>query len=246
MTPLQPRPPDIAQAGAISGAILAALVGADPLDIRSRSHWVKFVDYSASHSAHWKATKNNRLLIQTLGARHVKLLYVTGGNHFSWGGASWAILSPPANRYTEDFQAANSSVVYVLRVNGLEFLFTGDIGPPVTREVASRWKAKRLGRATVFLATHHGSASGSTKDILDAIDPKWAVLSTGPNTYKHPSPAAIARLEAAGASIWCTAVNGTVTARVSAKGSLSWHTSRRPEPWWSATQHRKTGVCVGR
>jgi len=46
-TPLQPRPPDIAQAGAISGAILAALVGADPLDIRSRSHWVKFVDYSA-------------------------------------------------------------------------------------------------------------------------------------------------------------------------------------------------------
>lgn len=30
MTPLQPRPPDIAQAGAISGAILAALVGATP------------------------------------------------------------------------------------------------------------------------------------------------------------------------------------------------------------------------
>jgi competence protein ComEC len=173
-------------------------------------------------------------------------LYVTAGDHFTWGGASWQILSPPSNRYTEDFQAANSSVVYILRVKGIEFLFTGDIGPPVAKEVADLWTRKQHGRATAFLATHHGSATGSTPDLLKAIDPKWAVISTGPNTYKHPSPATIARLEAAGASIWCTAANGTVTARVSAQGRLTWKASRQTEPWWSASKDRETGSCVGR
>jgi len=199
-----------------------------------------------SHSAHWQETKNNKLLLKTLGAHHVKLTYVTSGDRFTWGGASWEILSPPANRYTESFQAANSSVVYVLRVKGVEFLFTGDIGPPVAGEVADRWTAEHLGRASVFLATHHGSATGSTPQLLAAIKPIWAVLSTGPNTYKHPSPMTIARLEGAGASIWCTAVNGTITARVSSSGRLSLQASRQPTPWWSASKHRETGLCVGR
>jgi competence protein ComEC len=171
-----------------------------------------------SHSAQWSGTKTNRLLMKALRKHGVRLSYVTAGDHFSWGGAFWEILSPPANRYVESFQVANSSVVYVLRVKGIEFLFTGDIGAPVATEVAKRWRREQLGHATVFLATHHGSANGSTPDLLTAITPKWAVLSTGPNSYKHPSPAAILRLEQSGASIWCTAVNGTVTARVSAKG----------------------------
>jgi hypothetical protein len=39
--------PDIAQVGALSAAILAALIGADPLDLRSRTNWVKALDYTA-------------------------------------------------------------------------------------------------------------------------------------------------------------------------------------------------------
>src|SRR5262245_51197785 len=40
-------PPDIAQAGAIAGAIFAALLAADPLNLQTRAHWAKWFDYTA-------------------------------------------------------------------------------------------------------------------------------------------------------------------------------------------------------
>jgi hypothetical protein len=38
---------DLAQAGALAGAIFAALVGADPFDVRHRTWWVRTADYVA-------------------------------------------------------------------------------------------------------------------------------------------------------------------------------------------------------
>ena len=38
---------DLAQAASLAGAIFAAIVGADPFDIRHRSHWVQDIDYVA-------------------------------------------------------------------------------------------------------------------------------------------------------------------------------------------------------
>lgn len=49
-----------------------------------------------------------------------------------------------------------------------------------------------------------------------------------------------------GASIWCTDVNGSVTARISAAGRLTWRASLQVAPWWSAKSKKKTGSCVGR
>lgn len=72
------------------------------------------------------------------------------------------------------------------------------------------------------------------------------MLSDGRNGYEHPSVEAIKRLKAEGASIWCTDVNGSVTARVSAVGRLTWRASLQLAPWWSAKSHKNTGSCVGR
>jgi hypothetical protein len=44
---LRDRVPEVAQAGSIAGAIFAALVGADPFDIRNRAHVVQKLDYVA-------------------------------------------------------------------------------------------------------------------------------------------------------------------------------------------------------
>jgi hypothetical protein len=38
---------DLAQAASLAGAVFAAVVGADPFDIRHRSHWVQDIDYVA-------------------------------------------------------------------------------------------------------------------------------------------------------------------------------------------------------
>jgi competence protein ComEC len=199
-----------------------------------------------SHSAYWTETSTNRGVIADLTASGATLDYVSAGDELSLGSAKIVILSPPAGKYAGPLDAPNSSVVYALRAGKLTALFTGDIGPKVAKAVAAAWKQRHFPRAVVYLATHHGSAQGSTADLLAAIKPKWAILSTGSNQFGHPTEAAIKRLEASGASIWCTDANGTITARLSSGGSITWLASKQPIPWWSAATKTETGKCVGR
>jgi competence protein ComEC len=199
-----------------------------------------------SHSAYWTGTSTNRKVIADLKASGTTLDYVTAGDELSLGKAKIDILSPPAGKYTGPLDVPNSSVVYALRYGKLAALFTGDIGPKVAKVVAAAWKQRHFPRAVIFLATHHGSAQGSTPDLLAAIKPKWAILSTGSNEFGHPTVAAIKRLEESGASIWCTDANGTITARLRSNGSVTWLASKQPVPWWSAATKTETGKCVGK
>lgn len=199
-----------------------------------------------SRSRHWRRTDTNRALMRALRERKVPLEYATAGETFRWGGGEWSILSPPRGKFTAATQAANASVCYLLRVNGETALFTGDVEATAARLIATRLAPLLDEPLDVFLATHHGSKEGSVKELLDVARPRWAVLSTGRNGFGHPSPEAIARLRAAGASIWCTDVNGNVTARMSAAGRVTWRASRQRAPWWSARARRKNGRCVGR
>jgi competence protein ComEC len=183
-------------------------------------------------------------VLKALKEAGADLRYVVAGDRFNWGGADWEILNPVAGKYTDRYGPANASVAYLLHVRKDNILFTGDIGPAVAEAVAARWTEEKLGRATIFLATHHGSAQGSNATLLAATHPRWAVLSTGPNGFHHPTPAAIARLKGIGASIWCTNANGTITAAISTRGTVTWDAARQAKPWWSATTKTETGTCV--
>ncbi len=200
-----------------------------------------------SSSAWWQGTKTNRELMKTLAEANVPIQVVRRGDHFEWGGADWRILNPPAGEFIGgSTQAANASIVYLLRVNGIDALFTGDIERRVAKNVATLLDPALDEPLDIFLATHHGSKEGSIDELLDVTKPRWAVLSTGRNGYEHPSVEAIERLEAEGASIWCTDVNGSVTARISAAGRLTWRASLQVAPWWSAKSQKRIGSCVGR
>lgn len=196
-------------------------------------------------SAHWEGTRTNRELRALLAQRRVPLRFAVRGDTFRWGGATWEILNPPRGRFTGGTrQAANASIAYLLTVNGVRALFTGDIEPPVARLVAAELESRQGRRVDVFLATHHGSKHGSVQELLDAAGPRWAVLSLGSgNAFRHPASEAVARLKEAGATIWCTAANGTVTARISPAGRLSWQADTLSTPWWSARERRHTGAC---
>lgn len=201
----------------------------------------------SSESAWWKGTKTNRELTALL--KDVPHDVVTAGQTFHWGGATWKILGPQFGQSTgrSSAAAANASVVYLLTVNGVQALFTGDIEESVALSVASELHTMLHKRVDIFLATHHGSKKGSTPELLDAAKPRWAVVSVGDgNSFHHPTREALNRLEGAGASIWCTATNGTVTARISAAGRLTWRADGQRAPWWSARDDVQNGRCARR
>lgn len=200
-----------------------------------------------SKSKHWEGTNANRAVTAAIAAEGLTPTYVTAGQTFHWGGGTWEILNPPAGKYEGGSNdAANASIAYLLRVNGIDTLFTGDVEKNVAKEIAARLAPHLTEPVDVFLATHHGSKHGSIDELLNVAKPRWAVLSTGPNSYGHPALDAITRLKAIGATVWCTDVNGSIDARISASGKLSWKAHVQATPWWSAQTKKKTGSCVGR
>jgi competence protein ComEC len=76
-------------------------------------------------------------------------------------------------------------------------------------------------RATVLKVGHHGSRHASSPSFLAAAAPRLAVVSVGGrNPFGHPAPAALARLDAAGARLYRTDVDGAID--VASDGARLW------------------------
>ena len=122
----------------------------------------------------------------------------------------------------------SDSVVILLQAGGKRFLFTGDVTGP--NEAAVGEQLARGPPLAVLKVAHHGSAYSTTAAFLSQARPRFAVIEVGHNSYGHPSADTIARLRAAGARIYDTLKNGTITLSVSATGTLTWAFSRSSAP----------------
>ena len=197
-----------------------------------------------SRNAHWGATDANRAVMSAIRRHRIPLSYVRTGQVFHFGGAKWTILNPPRGAFTKHHQVSNSSVAYALEVNGKRFLFTGDIERSGELAVVAAWQQLELGSADVLLATHHGSKYASHDFFLDAVKPKSAIISVN-RGHGHPDLEAIRRIRSAGAAIWCTAWNGTVTATAPmGAGKVRLRSSENSAPWWLRGERRSRGACV--
>jgi competence protein ComEC len=100
--------------------------------------------------------------------------------------------------------ANNDSVVMRFRLGKASFLITGDLERDGIAELVKRFGGEL--RSDVYEVGHHGSWNATTKPLLDAIQPKLALISMGPTdredtwsawAYGHPRVEAIELLEAA-------------------------------------------------
>jgi competence protein ComEC len=115
-------------------------------------------------------------------------------------------------RAPDDGRAINdTSVVLDLRHGTRRFLLMGDVEDDVDPRLLAAGIGES-GRADLLKVAHHGSRTASTQAFLAAIRPRVAVASAGTgNRYGHPAPSTLERLEAAGARVLRTDLDGTVT-----------------------------------
>ena len=67
----------------------------------------------------------------------------------------------------------------------------------------------------VLVAGHHGSNTSNTRELLETVRPKLALISVGQNNkYGHPGWDALARLDEIGAKIYRTDLYGTIEVRM--------------------------------
>ena len=103
------------------------------------------------------------------------------------------------------------SLVISLDAYGVRTLFTGDIGAETEAELISVLKERM--DPDILKVPHHGSAYSSSEEFLKEISKEGsiAVISVSRwNTYGHPAPSTLKRLQDAGFTIFRTDRNGAV------------------------------------
>lgn len=108
------------------------------------------------------------------------------------------------------------SVVAVLTIEELKSLLMGDVPIEVEEELLwSRVKrdsglAQKLRNIDVLLVGHHGSKTSTSKEWLEFIKPRQAIISVGDNKFGHPSKEVLDRLTLSNVEIRRTDVEGDI------------------------------------
>lgn len=93
-----------------------------------------------------------------------------------------------------------------------DVLVPGDLSAEAELLLARR---EQLHDIEALVVSHHGSRYSSSPEFLAAIEPEYALISVGTNTYGHPTGEVLQRLCDAGCTICRTDLNGTITLRCS-------------------------------
>lgn len=88
-----------------------------------------------------------------------------------------------------------------------DLLITGDMDAGTERRLLETCVLPDI---ETLIAGHHGSKYSTSNELLAAVKPETAVISTGSNAYGHPSPEAMARLARAGCAIYRTDLQGSI------------------------------------
>ena len=104
----------------------------------------------------------------------------------------------------------NNSVVLRVEFGRTAILLTGDAQSEAEARLLSHGAADL--RADILKVGHHGSAYSSTPAFLAAVHPRIAIISCGlHNVFGHPSPKTLEALQAVGATIYRTDIDGGIS-----------------------------------
>ncbi len=131
----------------------------------------------------------------------------------------------PINRKKMVIQNAinNNSLVFKLRYINFSMLFTGDIEEIAEKEILDKYKENtEFLKSTILKVAHHGSKTSSTKEFINIVKPKYAVIGVGKdNKFGHPSNVTIENLKTINTEIYRTDEMGEISINVNIKGNIN-------------------------
>lgn len=128
-------------------------------------------------------------------------------------GIQLEILHPVSGVYSSAVN--DDSVMFILRYEEFEMLFTGDASTEIEEEIIE-WYIKQ-GReqeldVDILKVGHHGSKTSTGNAFLNAIRPDIGVISVGAgNKFGHPHSGPLANLHRAGVDVLRTDLHGRIT-----------------------------------
>lgn len=127
-----------------------------------------------------------------------------------WQGLDLQVLWPQPGEYSSQ---NNQSCVLKISDGQNVLLLPGDI----EKKVESRLVATEDLRAQILVAPHHGSATSSSTDFIQAVRPQHVVFSLARfNRWGFPRPEVVTAYQAAGAITYDTASSGQIRFKIEA------------------------------
>ncbi len=182
---------------------------------------------SASNWANWANWERPayRSLRKAVRDRGVSVRRLRAGESFPWGGVDWGILASsgaPGKEAPEDEN--DRSIVVRLTLGEGSVLLTGDAGDDLERALLSSGVSLE---ADVLKVAHHGSRSSTSARFLDAVRPRFAIVSARARPdWPLPSDEVLERLRSKGIDYARTDVDGAITVRMDEKGKIDVETFR--------------------
>ena len=102
-------------------------------------------------------------------------------------------------------------VTATIGIGGYDLLVTGDINMTAERELMARQDLKDI---ELLVVGHHGSKYASCPELLGSIGADTAIVSCGYNSFGHPTPETLERLDKYGYTVYRTDIDGTLEFRV--------------------------------
>jgi competence protein ComEC len=131
------------------------------------------------------------------------------GDHLRVGGADVRVWHPPLPEWERQDVRNDDSVVVEIRFGGVSIVLPGDVSREIEHAIAPQFEPSSF---RVLKAAHHGSATSSSAEFLDALRPTAVVFSCGrDNAFGHPASQVVRRFERLGTAIFRTDQDGAIT-----------------------------------
>lgn len=150
-----------------------------------------------------------RRVLAIARSRGVVVRHMKQGDSFTEDGVAGDVLWP--DDLSEGRSAKNDDSLVMRLTDGKEsFLLAGDIERPSERKILSEEQPVGVNFLKV---AHHGSKTSTTDAFVEAAHPAFGAISVGrDNSFGHPSPEVVERLEDAGVRVYRTDRDGAITA----------------------------------
>ncbi|MCM1026400.1 MAG: ComEC/Rec2 family competence protein [Roseburia sp.] len=143
------------------------------------------------------------------GADGVRVAWLSAGEAWESGAAEFLCLHPEKGWPAENTNAG-SECIYV-EFGSFSLLLTGDVEEEGEEALLRELQRREIRAVTVLKVSHHGSRNSTSRELLEQIAPRLAVISCGRNNrYGHPHEELLRRLEDAGCRILTTPERGAV------------------------------------
>lgn len=149
-------------------------------------------------------TKTFESLLRSIKNKGLKVTTAKAGLQLDWDEqVDVTMIAPVVNGLDNN----NMSAVIKVTYGDTSFLLTGDASSASEKEMIGSGVDLQ---ADVLLVGHHGSKSSTTLSFLNQVNPKYAVIQVGDNSYGHPKETILERLRKKNIEVYRNDLQGTV------------------------------------